>query len=146
MNIFRHYVKQEGKIPSPPPFDGDVYYETKVVVTTDEDGNKYRSNVTVKKHKPIHPIPVELNGEAFSLENCLKENFNLKDCGEFVISTRFPEYESSNDISPLYRELSKTQTVDTSPEEPSPVEPSPVEPLCYNRLILDVQKRTSFLI
>lgn len=91
---------------------------------TDEEGNPHA--VPISKSIPLSftdGIPKDIDAESLSMQNCLKNNYNLQEVNGYTTSSESPEDVTS------YVEFEKLNTVLNIPkEEPASPTPTSTEP------------------
>lgn len=92
---------------------------------SDEEGNTHA--VFISKSVPISfddGIPKDIDAESLSMENCLKNNYNLQEVNGYTTSSESPEDVTS------YVDFDKLNTVINNPkEESTSTTPSITEPV-----------------
>lgn len=92
---------------------------------TDEEGNPHA--VSISKSVPLSfddGIPKDIDADSLSMENCLKNNYNLQEVNGYTSSTESPEDVTS------YVEFDKLNSVLNKPqEEPVSTTPSTSDPI-----------------
>lgn len=111
------------------PIMGIIENESEVGYLTDEEGNSHAVSISKSKVLSMNDgIPKDIDANSLSMENCIKNNYNLNEVTGFTMSEESPEsipnlinFEGINNIinppsnSSEPQEPNSTSTTNTEP-------------------------------